>query len=61
MNYLNMTFEVEKTYRDRNGEYTVLEVHDDGTMTVYRKYDDTIRTYKQRIARMTIHNLARGK
>ena len=55
-------FKEGETYRNRLGEYTVLQIFDDGTMTVICKYGcNELKTFNQRFAQMTIFNLNRGK
>jgi len=48
-------------YKNRLGEYTVIDLNDDGTMIVYCEYDDEMRIFNILIAQMTIFNLNRGK
>lgn len=55
-------FQEGETYRNRLGEYTVLQLLDNKTMTVVCKYGaNEIKTFDQRIAQMVIFNLNRGK
>lgn len=48
-------------YKNRLGEYMVMNLNDDGTMKVYCDYDDTVRQFDIQVAQLTIFNLNRGR
>lgn len=54
-------FKKGQTYKNRLGEYTVLQIFDNGTMNVLCLYNQEIKQFDIRFAQMTIFNLNRGK